>query len=80
VNRYTAGSTARLVEYIFGLDARFVILKGVLSDGAPDVADECGARSVFADRRFAERYRLLRTARARPYLLFVRSGLEPSRP
>jgi len=77
VNRYTPGSTARLVEYVFGLDARFVILKGVLRDGAPDVADECGARAIYGDDRFAERYRLLRTARERPYLLFVRRGMDP---
>lgn len=77
VNRYTPESTARLVEYLLGLDARFVILKGVLRDGIPDVADECGARSVSADARFAERYRLLRTARVRPYLLFIRRGEEP---
>ena len=54
-----------------------MILKGVLRDGEPDVFDECGGPSVYADRRFGERYRLLRTAHDRPYLLFVRRGEEP---
>ena len=67
----------RLVEYLLAEDARFVILKGTLTNGVRWIADECGAVELSNDPRFAGRYRFLRAAAGQPYLLFVRRGGEP---
>jgi len=75
-NRYTPESTARLVAYVFAAHPRFIILKGGMVDGQPQIADECAAPAIFADPRFALHYRFLRASRREPYLLYLREGTE----
>lgn len=70
---YSPADNRRLIDRVFEVDPRWIILKGTADERGVALAPELAGPALFAEPRFQARYRLIVAGKAAPYLLFERS-------
>lgn len=71
---YSPADTRRMIDRVFEVDPRWIILKGTADERGVVLAPELAGPALFAEPRFRARYRLIVAGKTAPYLLFERSN------